>query len=429
MNELRYGGYSPGKYGLPHMGEVIADYRVRKGWKKQEDFAIVCGVSKQAIAYWESQEYLAEMDRRIFLCKVLSIPPGLLGLTWRSVIDTDQDQTYIKSLENETELLKENAYGLYEDVLALAHTGPNRYAPSAVYRFRKHQEELERLVKQAPEREKDSWLDLLGRYYQHSAFIAQHNKKDQEALRYASNAVDIALLPERKDIELCGTSLYKRARIYLLQENRGAARQDIEGALTYAESTRSGALKGNTYLLAAEVNAFFAGSDEKLKAQCRKWQNLALDLLYKGKVQEDDTFLWFTLYSVHHERAKTLTRFALFHTDSEELVNSLKNTHRRASTQLVKDAHNALTIAGSYLNSVRSTGYMDFSITESRLLLIEREYEESAKLAKNALNIAKEAHSQQGEKQVREIYLTLNALAPDNPYVCNLGIELGIFPR
>ena len=63
--------YSPGLYGLPHMGEVIADHRIKAGWTSQETFAIVCGVDKQTVAYWENQRYLADMDRRILLSKLL----------------------------------------------------------------------------------------------------------------------------------------------------------------------------------------------------------------------------------------------------------------------------------------------------------------------------------------------------------------------
>uniref|UniRef100_UPI0035E462D4 helix-turn-helix transcriptional regulator n=1 Tax=Thermogemmatispora sp. TaxID=1968838 RepID=UPI0035E462D4 len=82
----RYGKYSPGLYGLPHMGEVIADYRKRNGYT-QEALAVICGVDKQTVAYWESQVYLSDMNRRTLLCRVLSIPPALLGLSWRSLLD------------------------------------------------------------------------------------------------------------------------------------------------------------------------------------------------------------------------------------------------------------------------------------------------------------------------------------------------------
>ncbi|MGB8343468.1 MAG: hypothetical protein WCD86_01225, partial [Ktedonobacteraceae bacterium] len=222
----RYGKYSPGLFGLPHMGEVFADYRKRRG-DSQETFAIVCGTDKQSVVYWEGLPYFSDMERRIFLSKVLHIPPALIGLTWRNIIDEDKTQAYIDSFESLTAMLEENSYGLYEDVLALAHTGPNKYSLSATYRFYKHQQELERIVEQAPENEKDNWKTLLSGYYQHSAFIAQHHKEDKQALSYINSAVETASSLKLLDREILGSSLYKRSRIYLMQNNYDLARQDI----------------------------------------------------------------------------------------------------------------------------------------------------------------------------------------------------------
>jgi DNA-binding XRE family transcriptional regulator len=421
----RYEDYSPGEYGLPHMGEVFADHRKRKG-HSQETFAIICGVDKQTVVYWENQKYLADMKRRIFLCKVLSIPPAFVGLTWRSLINVDQGVTsqYIDDSEHMTELLKEHAYGLYEDILTLAHNGPNRYSPNATYRFYKHQQELEGLIKQTPEIEKESWIDLLCRYYQHATFVALHHKKDDQALFYINQALDMASSLEIEDVELIGTALYRRARVHLTHGDYDLAKQDSLAALEKAEHAR-GPLKGNAYLLAAETSALFASGEEKIRKQCRKWQEQAANLLYQGKVQEDETFLWFDLYAVHHERAKTLARFSLFHSSDDELVELLKNPHVKANEYL-KDAQNALETARAHMAS-RDTGRMDYSITQAKVHLIGKEFEESARETKAALQMAHVAHSQKGIKQIRKIYSMLNKLAPQNPYVLNLGVELGVY--
>src|SRR5579859_1089526 len=116
----RYKNFSPGKHGLPHMGEVIAYYRKKAGWTSQESFAIVCGVDKKMIVYWESQAYLIDMDKRIFLSKLLRIPPAYLGLTWRSLVNDESLPHYANSLERMADLLAVNAYGLYEDILDFA---------------------------------------------------------------------------------------------------------------------------------------------------------------------------------------------------------------------------------------------------------------------------------------------------------------------
>ena len=70
---------------------------------------------------------------------------------------------------------------------------------------------------------------------------------------------------------------------------------------------------------------------------------------------------------------------------------------------------------------------MEVSITEARVYLIQRQFEASAKVAKKALQIAREVHSKRGVGEAFQVYQMLKELAPQNPYVCNLGIELGIF--
>src|SRR5579859_5757146 len=116
-----YKNFSPGKHGLPHMGEVIAHYRKKAGWTSQESFAKVCGVDPKMVVYWESQAYLTDMNKRIFLCNFLKIPPAYLGLTWRSLVDDESLPHYVNSLERMADLLAENAYGLYEDILDFAY--------------------------------------------------------------------------------------------------------------------------------------------------------------------------------------------------------------------------------------------------------------------------------------------------------------------
>lgn len=416
--------YSPGEFGLPHMGEVITDYRMRRGWMR-EAFAVICGVNEQTVAYWENQGYLADMDRRIFLCKVLKIPAAYLGLTWRSVVDKDQVNGFTTAFEQVTEILEKSAYALYEDILTFAHTSVDKYSPEATYRFYKHQQELEQIVERVPGMEKDAWKDLLSRYYQHSTFIVQHHKQDSLALSYANQAVDIAVSLE--DNELLGASLYRRSRVHLIQNRHSDARVDIHSALDKAEKAR-GTLKGSSYLLAAEVNSLYTAGNEKLKTQCRNWQDKAAKLIYKGKAEDDGTFLTFSLYAVHHERAKTLLRFALYYATDGELIERLKNPHVRTNKDLLKDARSALIAARNHLESSSSRKEMYLAITEARIYLVGREFEESARIAKKALQFARKAYSQQIIEEVKQIHGVLNILAPENPYVCNLGIEVGVFP-
>ena len=419
----RYAHYSPGEYGLPHMGEVIADHRKRKG-HSQEKFAIICGVEKQTVVYWENQKYLADMKRRIFLCKTLSIPPAFLGLTWRSVIADDQAATsrYLHDFEQMAQRLQENAYGLYEDILALAYTGPDRHSSAATYKFFQHQHELEELVKQAPESEKESWIDLLCRYYQRAAIISVNHNQNDQALSYINRAVGMAFSLELEDVELVGSAFYRRSRIHLIRSHYDVAELDSQATLAKAEHAR-GPLKVNAYLNAAEIHALLAGNEEKTKTQCRKWQEQAANLLYAGKAQEDETFLWSDLYCVHHERAKTLARFSMFHTNDDELVALLKDPYVRANDYL-NDAQEALEIAKTHM---APRARMDYAITQARVYLIGKEFEESAREAKSALQLARATHSQKGIEHVRTIFTMLNTLVPENPYVLHLEVELGTF--
>jgi DNA-binding XRE family transcriptional regulator len=416
--------YSPGLYGLPHMGEVIADHRIKAGWTSQEAFAIVCGVDKQTVTYWENQRYLTDMERRILLSKLLKIPPALLGLTWYSMVDDNATDIFPDSSNGIGGLLEENAYALYEDILTFAHTNKDKYLPSAAYRFKKHQQELEQIINRVPEVEKDAWQDLLSRFYQHSTFIAQHHKKDKEALLFADKAVSLA--ESLHDPELLGISLYRRSRVHLVQNKQDLARSDIKSSLDKAKRAKA-PLKGSSYLLAAEVNSIYAEGDEGLKTKCRMWQENASKLLYNGKVEEDGNFLTFNLYAVHHERSKTLLRFSLFYTSDNELTEKLKKTHIKAKKELLIEAKNALSTARKHLEPGSSTGEMNLSITEAKVYLVAREFEESAKIAKIALHFARKSHSQQGIEEVKQLYAMLYQLVPTNPYIANLGVELRIF--
>ena len=212
------------------------------------------------------------------------------------------------------------------------------------------------------------------------------------------------------------------------------AKEDIQEALNKAEHVRS-PLRGSTYLLAAEVNSLDASQNGLLRTQCRKWQDDAASLLYKNKGEEDGTFIMFNLYAVHHERGKILLRFSLFHTSDDDLTKLLKDKHVKANASLIKDARNALITAKKHLVATINPSItidmgitdVDCAITEARLLLIEREYEESAKLAKNALNFARASHSKKGIEEISKIYSILKQLMPNSPYACNLGVELGRF--
>lgn len=421
----RFEHYPPGKFGLPHMGAVIAAHRQKFGWS-QDYLAIVCDVEKQSVTYWENLMYLADMDRRIFLCKVLKITPALLGLTWRSIIDEEHTETYTGAFEHTAELLFANTYDLYEELLAFGYEGIDNkgVSPEMAYRFHKHQEELEKIVSIAPTGEQDQWIDLLGRFYQLSLCIAQQHHKLDKALILADKAVDFALSVD--DSELRGSALYRRARVHLVQGRLDQSRQDIDEAMKYAKSVTN-PLTGSIHLLAAEVNSFYAKDDDKLKKQCIGWQNRVVNALYSGKIEEDGSFIRLNLSAVHHERTKTFLRFALFHTTDEQLLENLQHPHLRPDTTCIKEAQNAMTLAWENLQEGYAGWEKNFLITQARLLLITRDFEGSAKIVKKALHLANALHSQKVKNEVKGLHFMLSTLDKENPYVRNLGVALGVY--
>lgn len=114
----RYGRYTPGPYNSPHMGEVLADYRRRRYWTQQA-FAEAIGVSWRTVREWEMSDVISDTGRRIFLAKVLRIPPVLLGLTWYQVYGEQEPQGYEEGLLSAAERMEADSYYHYEDTLAL----------------------------------------------------------------------------------------------------------------------------------------------------------------------------------------------------------------------------------------------------------------------------------------------------------------------
>jgi hypothetical protein len=68
-----------------------------------------------------------------------------------------------------------------------------------------------------------------------------------------------------------------------------------------------------------------------------------------------------------------------------------------------------------------------YYMTEAHLNLADHDLEASAQSGKEALKVAKVMHNKLEEENVRSLYYELNKQAPNNPYVCNLGVEMGIF--
>jgi transcriptional regulator with XRE-family HTH domain len=410
----RYGCFAPGEGILPHMGEVIAEYRLKRGFKTQLDLAIAAGVLPRTISEWETRVMLRDLERRVFLAKLLKIPPALLGLDWRTVLFEDNTGTHATALTQVDEIWLEDSYYHYEDSLVmtwdLIYSG--RFIQIAD-RFERRLRKLNTIARQLSGPEKEAWLGLLCQYYQTSLWGTQHHGKGETskliALQRCQTAIQIAR--EIEDNELLAGAYYRLADIYETYEEPELARENAQKALQYAEQVGS-PTKGSLYLRAADTCSCFALNDTTLITEIRNWQDKALNIVYKGNLEPDRSFVRLNHAAVHHERAKTLLRFY---------------QARPGEKQLLWDAQNEMKLAWETLTPDLAEWQMYFFATDARLYLAEHDLEGAARLGLNALHSAREVQSNKGEGQVRSLFLELRQKDENNPYVCNLGVELAMF--
>lgn len=409
-----YARFKPGEGVLPHMGEVIAEYRQKRGFKTQTDLAIAAGVTPRLVTEWETKAMLRDPERRILLAKLLKIPPALLGLDWRTVFYTDNTGTFQNWPESSTDIWLEDSYYHYEDTLAMTwDLIYNGHFTQIVHRFERRLNKLESVARNVTGPEKEAWLTLLCQYYQTAVQTPQHhldiNASKFLALQRCQTAISIA--KEIEDSELLASAYFRLAGIYETYGEHQLARENALAALQYIEQIRD-PIKGNVYLRVSSIAAHFSDNDQKLITEIRNWQDKALNIVQRGNLEPDRSFVRLNYAAVHHERAKTLLKFY---------------QATPAEKKLLRDAQSEMKLAWNALPSDISAWQMYFFNTEARLYLAERDLEGSARLALESLQAARKSQSQKGEKQVRDLLLELQQHDSSNPYVCRLGLQLGVF--
>lgn len=412
----RYGDFPPGLYVLPHMGKVIAHYRIKAGYETQKDLSIVAGVSKRKIEEWESSMYIQDLERRIFLAKALKIPAALLGLDWHLVAYRDNLMQESTSLDHMTNLIEEDGYYTYEDLLVFSwhcfYTG--RLADIAD-RFQRRLRKLNKITRSAPTYEQEAWQVLLGQYYQFSTLITEcRGMSDQhKAQVLQENATSIKIATDVNDAELLGLAQRRLITIHLVHKEYDLARTAAQEALLTAKRLRNTTpLWGNILLSAAEAFAPFAATDERLVGQVRQWQDEVLNILWKQDLEEDSSFLKLNLASVHHERARLLLQLYQFYPHNRELL---------------KDARSELALAWKAFTPDLNAWKTYFQVTEARLLKAEGDLDGSAKAGVQALHTAKLLQSEKEQVHVKALYEELTERDATNPHIRRLGIELGIY--
>jgi transcriptional regulator with XRE-family HTH domain len=417
MSELywwrRYGDFAPGSGILPHMGEVISQYRKQR-YPTQVEFAAASGYNLRTVQEWEITIMINDHERRIFLAKLLKIPPALLGLDWRLVTYQDATGTLTEPFSQMAELIEEDGYYQYEDLLVMGWEC--RYAGRLAEIAPRIERRLRKLIvitKQAPVSQQEAWQYLLCQFYQLHTGIMRHRGTDdsnkKNVLYENKQAVQIAT--DLEDKELLVASLVRGSGLHMGYGNYDLAQEAIQGAVERVEHVRT-PLKVNVYLVAANANAIYTAGDETLQKQIQRWLDKALTLVYKGKIEQDSSFLKPNRAAVHHEKAKTLLQFSRLHPTNKKYV---------------KDARNELNLAWEGLPLDLTVWRMYFSLTEARLFVAEHDLEGGAKMAVQALEVAKLMGSKKGEAQVATLYRDLMGLSKTNPYVHNLGVQLGIF--
>jgi hypothetical protein len=339
------------------------------------------------------------------LAKLLKIPPALLALDWHFLLDqADTTSTQIgKSLRETMSRTGTDAevFNLYQDLLVIGWECTFKGGQKIASSIDKRLEALVHIAHTASALEQEQWLSLLCRFYQLSTRFAQRRMDTQRSLRDAQEAIDTAT--QLNDTELLASAFFWRARLHLEQEHHTLAREDADAALLLAERVRS-PLKGNIYLVAAEIYAPGAKSDTQLRKQCDKWHEKVANIVYRGGVEDDGTFVKLNSTTMHHERAKTLTQLGRF-----------------------REARNELNTAWKTLSPDLIIWQINLFVTEARLYLAENNLEGSSRSAIEAFKLAKSTQAQDKETQVRTLYLQIKQIDTNNPYACNLGMQLDLY--
>ena len=389
------------------MGRVVALYREKRGFRTAADFAIAAGVTKRTIDEWETLAMIP-FERRVFLAKLLKIPPALFGLDWRLVVYSSSTGEYTNPHDHMSDIIEEDTFYHYEDTLVMGWENKMKGSLNVADRVERRLRKLAALVKEVPAPAREAWLTLLCQYYQLSSSFDQHIRKRKDSTSQINEALAIAT--EIEDTEMIATSFVHRAHIYAGLGKYALANVDAQRAMTYLDNVRS-PLKGNMYLIAADTALHTEVIDRELETKVRKWQEKATTILYKGQVEQDRTYQYLTLAGVHHERAK-----AFLH---------LYSSHPRQ--ELLKDARNDLALAWNSLTPDLNEWQLYFLITEANLYAAEKDLEGSAKTAAKGLRIAKQMKSSRVVGQIKDLYTDLTNMDEANPYVTNLGVQLGIF--
>ena len=413
----RYGDFEPGEGVLPHMGQVVAHYRKKYGSKTQADFAIAAGVTGRTVIEWECSPMIIDQSKRLFLAKMLKIPPALLGLDWRLVYYQDNQGTPAINVppEHLADLLQEENFYHFENFLTLA-TGweYSGRLMSIADRFEWSVGKLEKAVERAPAADKEAWLGLLCQYYHFATAIPRNRGMNEANKRRALqlNAKALKIAEEIEDQEFQVRNLLSRASIHSEQGHTAQARAVARRTLEMAEKISARTpLYGNVQLMLAPILLPETINDPELQKNILRAQDKVLNRVWDKQIEPDRSLTKLTLAGVHHERAKTFLALQ-------------KLSPKR---DYLKDVNNEMKLAWDGLAPEFAQWALYFHLTEARLYEAQREAEQSAQSGMEALKVARTMNSKLKEDAIIALYQDLRKLDANNPYIRNLGVQLGMF--
>jgi tetratricopeptide (TPR) repeat protein len=329
------------------------------------------------------------------LAKLLHIPPILLGLSsitllelgnGRNETDVDQIDSPVASTQTMT---------TYEQLLALSW---ELYYTSSVQKAEVSiQDALQQLqagFQPATGVRKDQWDALRCRFYQLYSLIMRDRLDLDQAMHYENEAVEISF--RLKNAELIASSLLRRARILLRQENYQNALDDALMALPYADLTRD-PLKGKCYQMAGEAQGYLAGNNRVLQEKSLAYFNKAAQIARKSDGQADGSFVKTDLTSIFIEKADALILFGRF-----------------------SEAHNALALARKNLSPELTRWEINLLLSEARMYVAQKDVESCCETLIDALNLTRALRLTSKKERVLALYRKCQQIAPNNATVQSL---------
>lgn len=371
-----YGRFAPGDHNLPCAGEVlsyylhlreqeISKYEVRTMFPWTERYT-------QMLTSQKNRSMPESLPRRIFLCKVLHIPPALLGLNALALAP-------VNAMLVEADVVASPAsMQFYERLLAVSW---ELYYTSSVEKAAHSITDCLQLLDQeavnASGVRKDQYDALRCRFYQLCSLVARDRLALDQSLAYEHQAVEIAL--RLKNAELIAASLLRRARIYIKQRAYEPALTDAHAALPYANLSRD-PLKGKCYQMAGEAAGYCAGPSRTKQQQSLAYFDVAAKIARKGDLTPDGSFVKTDITSISIEKAEALISFGRF-----------------------EEAQNALAIARKQLSPEQTRWKVNLVLAEAEMYLAQREISSCGYSLLDALEIARAVHLQGKELRIRAL--------------------------